>query len=74
MHLPKPEVFCKVFKDNQSDNAIAKSIKCLRRKNTSLLRINIYEASYKKKVFGYVSLIQDNKHRKFLPSQSMKNY
>ena len=74
IHIPKPEVFCTVFEDNQSFISVAESIFFHREQNILLLSIIISEALQKRKLFGYVTLIQENKQQKFLLSHSIKHH
>ena len=61
IHIPNPEVFCKLFQYNQSCIAIAESNKLKSRKNISPLSIIIYEFLNKIILFGYDIFIQENK-------------
>ena len=74
IHIPKPEVFCKVFEYNKSCIFIAEFFKNIRLKNILLLSIIISEDFCKRKLFGCVALIQENKQRIFLQSHSTKHY
>ena len=61
LHIPKLETFCEVFKDNQSCIDVADSKKFPQGKNISPLSIIIYKALYKRRLFRYAKLIQENK-------------
>ena len=74
INLPKPEVLCKVFEDNQSCISVSKSNKFSPRKNISLLSIIITKSLYKRILLGYDKLIQENKQQTFSPSHSTKHY
>ena len=57
IHLPKAEVFCKVFEDNQGCIDVADSKKYHQEQNLLLLSIIFNEALYKEKCFEYAILI-----------------
>ena len=44
IHLPKPEVFCKLFEDNQGCISVAKFNRFYQEQNTLLLIITVFEA------------------------------
>ena len=73
IHIPNPEVFCKVFEDNQSFIAVTESTKLSPRIKYMLSIIIISEALYKRILFEYVILIHGKKKRKFYLSHLMKN-
>ena len=74
IHLPKPEVFCKLFEDTQVYISVSDSNIFSPRTKISLLSILCYEVLYKRRLFGYAILIHENKKRKFLLSLSTKHY
>ena len=74
IHLPNPEVFCKLFEDNQSCIDVAESKKSHEEQKISLLSIIIYKALHRRRLFRYAILIQENNHRKFSLSHSTKHY
>ena len=72
IHFPNPEVFCKVFKDNQSCIAVSKSK--IITKTISLLSIIVYRDLYKIRLFGYALLLKEKKQQKTSLSHSAKYY
>ena len=74
INLLKPEFFCKVFEVNQSCINVVESNKSSPRTKISLLSIIISEASHKRRLFGYVILIHENKQQKFSLSHLTKHY
>ena len=50
IHLPKPEVFCKVFKENKSCIAVVESNKFSPRKKHIAIKYHNFQSSVKKKV------------------------
>ena len=74
IHIPKTELFCKVFKENLNCIAVAESNKFSPRTKKSLLRIIIYRASFKIRLFRYAVLLHENKHRTFSLSHSTEHY
>ena len=74
VHLPKLEVFCKWFEDNQSFIYVVESNKFSPRTNISLLSITISKDLYKRRSLGYTTLIHEYKQRTFSLSHSMNHY
>ena len=74
MHLPKLEVFWKVFGDNQSCIDVMESNIFHQEQNIFLLNIIIFKASYKRWLLGYAILIYKNKKRKFSLIYLTKHY
>ena len=74
IYIPKPEVFYKLFEDNQIYIAVTESKKFPPRKNIILLSIVIYKASLKRRLLGSAILIHENKQRIFSLSHSKNHY
>ena len=72
-HIPKPEVFCKLFEGNQICIAFVEYKNNHQEQTISLLSIIISKASYKRRLFGYAILIHKKKHRKFSLIHSTEN-
>ena len=74
IHIPKPKVFFKLFKYNQSCIAVADSKKLSPGTKISILNIIISKALCKGRLFGYVILIHENKQWTFSLSKYTKHY
>ena len=74
IHIPKPEVFCKVFKKIKFVLLWQSLTNYHQEQNISLLSIIIYKALYIRMLYGCVVLVHKNKQRGVLLIHSTKHY
>ena len=74
IYIPNTEVFCEVFKENQSYISVAESNKFSPITKHITTKYHYFKALYKIKLLGYAVLIQEKKQRKFSLIHLTKHY
>ena len=74
IHLPNPEVFCKIFEDNQSCTAVAESNNLSPITKHIAIKYHNFRSVVQMHINVYVILIHESKQRKFSLSQSTNHY
>ena len=65
IHLPNPEVFCKVFKENESCIAIVESNKFSPRTKHIAIKYHRFQSFVQKKIIQTCYIDTGEQHRKF---------